>query len=52
MEVSPFAKWFVGGRLNVAYNCIDRHVEAGNGEAEDALDQCRYVRYRAEVCRN
>jgi acetyl-CoA synthetase len=27
----PFAKWFVGGRLNVAYNCIDRHVEAGHG---------------------
>ncbi len=29
---APFAKWFVGGRLNVAYNCVDRHVEAGNGE--------------------
>ena len=28
----PFAKWFVGGELNVAYNCVDRHVEAGNGE--------------------
>src|SRR2546421_11524662 len=27
----PFAKWFVGGRLNVAYNCLDRHVEAGRG---------------------
>ena len=27
----PFAKWFVGGELNVAYNCVDRHVEAGNG---------------------
>jgi acetyl-CoA synthetase len=27
----PFAKWFVGGRLNVAYNCIDRHVAAGHG---------------------
>ena len=27
----PFAKWFVGGTLNVAYNCVDRHVEAGNG---------------------
>ncbi len=27
----PFAKWFVGGKLNVAYNCIDRHVEAGHG---------------------
>lgn len=29
---APFAKWFVGGKLNVAYNCVDRHVEAGNGE--------------------
>jgi acetyl-CoA synthetase len=28
----PFAKWFVGGRLNAAYNCVDRHVEAGRGE--------------------
>src|SRR6188768_4217334 len=28
----PFVKWFVGGKLNVAYNCVDRHVEAGNGD--------------------
>jgi acetyl-CoA synthetase len=28
----PFAKWFVGGKLNVAYNCVDRHVDAGNGD--------------------
>ena len=28
----PFAKWFVGGRLNAAYNCVDRHVEAGAGD--------------------
>ena len=28
----PFAKWFVGGTLNVAYNCVDRHVEAGKGD--------------------
>ena len=27
----PFAKWFVGGELNVSYNCLDRHVLAGNG---------------------
>jgi acetyl-CoA synthetase len=27
----PFAKWFVGGELNVTYNCLDRHVEAGRG---------------------
>jgi acetyl-CoA synthetase len=29
---APFAKWFVGGSLNVAYNCVDRHVEAGHGD--------------------
>ncbi|MFB8385912.1 acetate--CoA ligase [Microbacterium sp. NPDC055910] len=28
----PAARWFSGGRLNVAYNCVDRHVEAGRGE--------------------
>ncbi|SNS93100.1 acetyl-CoA synthetase [Streptosporangium subroseum] len=28
----PFAKWFVGGELNIAYNCVDRHVEAGRGD--------------------
>ena len=27
----PFAKWFVGGELNVSYNCVDRHVERGLG---------------------
>lgn len=29
---APFAKWFVGGRLNVAVNCVDRHVTAGFGD--------------------
>jgi acetyl-CoA synthetase len=28
----PFARWFVGGQLNVAHNCLDRHVEAGRGD--------------------
>jgi len=28
----PFAKWFVDGKLNVSYNCVDRHVEAGLGD--------------------
>jgi acetyl-CoA synthetase len=28
----PNAKWFVGGRLNAAVNCVDRHVAAGRGE--------------------
>ena len=29
---APFAKWFGDGTLNVAYNCLDRHVLAGNGD--------------------
>jgi len=29
---APFAKWFVGGKINLAYNCVDRHVEAGHGD--------------------
>ena len=29
---APFAKWFVGGKLNIAYNCVDRHVHAGYGD--------------------
>jgi acetyl-CoA synthetase len=29
---APFAKWFSDGKLNVAYNCVDRHVEAGLGD--------------------
>ena len=28
----PFAKWFVGGELNVSYECLDKHVEAGRGD--------------------
>jgi len=27
----PYAKWYVGGKLNATYNCVDRHVEAGQG---------------------
>lgn len=29
---APVAKWFVGGKLNVAVNCVDRHVDDGNGD--------------------
>jgi acetyl-CoA synthetase len=43
---APFARWFAGGRLNVAANCVDRHVAAGLGqrtaiifEAEDGASQ-------------
>ena len=28
----PFYKWFADGKLNASYNCLDRHVEAGNGD--------------------
>ncbi|MGH3941151.1 MAG: AMP-binding protein, partial [Pseudonocardiaceae bacterium] len=55
----PFAKWFVGGRLNVAYNCVDRHVEAGHGEQvafhwEGEPGDTRTVTYaelQREVCK-
>ncbi|NUT04474.1 MAG: acetate--CoA ligase [Hamadaea sp.] len=55
----PFAKWFVGGRLNVAYNCLDRHLAAGNGDKvaihwEGEPGDSRTLTYadlHAEVCR-
>ena len=28
----PYAKWYLGGKLNVCFNCVDRHVEAGKGD--------------------
>ena len=56
---APFAKWFVGGKLNVAYNAVDRHVEAGNGDRvafhwEGEPGDRRTITYadlRSEVCR-
>jgi len=56
---APFAKWFVNGRLNVAENCVDRHVAAGNGErtalifeAEDGTSRhITYSELLAEVSR-
>ena len=54
----PFAKWFVGGKLNVSYNCLDRHLKKrGNKpallwEAEDGKRlQLTYGELRAQVCR-
>ncbi|MCW2743335.1 MAG: acetyl-CoA synthetase [Blastococcus sp.] len=56
----PFAKWFVGGKLNVAYNCVDRHVEDGHGdqvayfwEGEPADDTrtVTYAQLKDEVCK-
>jgi acetyl-CoA synthetase len=55
----PFAKWFVGGKLNVAVNCVDRHVEAGNGdrialhwvgEPEDDTRDLTYAELQRQVC--
>jgi acetyl-CoA synthetase len=31
-SAAPFAKWFADGKINASYNCLDRHVKAGNGE--------------------
>src|SRR3954468_14695604 len=28
----PYAQWYLGGKLNIAHNCVDRHVDAGLGE--------------------
>jgi acetyl-CoA synthetase len=28
----PYAEWYVGGKLNVCFNCLDRHVDAGRGD--------------------
>ncbi len=56
----PFAKWFVGGRLNAAYNCVDRHVAAGRGdkvayhwigEPADDARTLTYTELKDEVCR-
>lgn len=56
---APFARWFVDGRLNVAYNCVDRHVEAGHGgqiairfEGEPGdLRNITYAELQDEVCK-
>jgi len=55
----PFAKWFVGGKLNVAVNCLDRQVEAGRGnkvaihfEGEPGDKRTiTYAELTAEVCK-
>jgi acetyl-CoA synthetase len=55
----PWVKWFVGGSLNVSYNCLDRHVEAGGGDKvayfwEGEPGEQRTLTYRElleEVCR-
>ena len=53
-------KWFVGGKLNVSYNCIDRHIEAGKGdkvaiiwEADEPgeIRKFTYKQLKEEVCK-
>ncbi|BCL23544.1 acetate--CoA ligase [Streptomyces tuirus] len=56
---APYARWFTGGKLNVAYNCVDRHVAAGHGDQvafhwEGEPGDTRTITYaelRREVCR-
>ncbi|MGV9973934.1 AMP-binding protein, partial [Nocardia beijingensis] len=58
-SAAPVAKWFVGGKLNVAYNCVDRHVLDGHGDQvaihwEGEPGDSRAITYeqlRDEVCR-
>jgi len=55
----PFYKWFTGGKLNVSYNCLDRHVEGGRGDrvayhwrGEDGTERdITYAELLAEVKR-
>ena len=56
---SPFAKWFVGGKLNVSFNCLDRHLEGSRrhkaaivfeGEPGD-VRVLTYQQLHDEVCR-
>ena len=56
----PYAKWYVGGKLNVCFNCIDRHVEAGlgdkvayhwEGEPEDERRSITFADLQREVVR-
>jgi acetyl-CoA synthetase len=47
----PYAKWYLGGKLNVCFNCVDRHVEAGDGGVVayhwegEPVDETRTITY-------
>src|SRR5215470_11243785 len=56
----PYAKWYLGGTLNVCFNCVDRHVEAGlgdkvayfwEGEPEDERRRITFAELQGEVVR-
>ncbi len=40
---APFYRWFPGGRMNTAYNALDRHVEAGRGEQVALIHHSAYT---------
>lgn len=59
-ENPPFAKWFVNGKINVSYNCIDRHIKDGKGdkvaliwEGEPIDESTKYTfnELKEEVCK-
>ncbi|MBS1715605.1 MAG: acetate--CoA ligase [Armatimonadetes bacterium] len=55
----PYAQWFVGGKLNACFNCVDRHVEAGRGDKTAFIGEGEpgdvrtftYSQVKDEVCR-
>ena len=56
----PYAKWFIGGKLNVCYNCVDRHVDSGHkdkvayfweGEPEDDRREITFGQLQKDVVR-
>jgi len=56
----PYAKWFVGGKLNICYNCVDRHVESGHkdkvayfweGEPEEDRREITFGQLQKDVVR-
>jgi acetyl-CoA synthetase len=55
----PFAKWFVGGKLNACYNCVDRHIDSGHGDKVALLFEgepgdtrkITYSELKADICR-
>src|SRR5204862_290114 len=56
----PYAKWYLGGKLNICFNCVDRHVEAGNGakvayywegEPEDERRELTFADLQGDVVR-
>jgi acetyl-CoA synthetase len=57
---APYAKWYLGGQLNVCFNCVDRHVEAGDGgkiayywegEPEDERREITFADLQGDVVR-